>query len=442
MDQATGTVLFAYNEHARMYPAGLTKMLTALVVLDYLDPQHVVVVGNEIYNIPRGALMAGHQVGEHITVHNLLRGLMIRNGNDSGAVLAVQTVQAQRGRGNIPYINVMEIFSRMMNDRARALGALDTNFVNPNGLHHDNHYSTAYDLAQISRAFMDHPLLRDIAGEVDFIGNSLDGFEGTLPDGMEIEGVRTIDYSWVDTNELITGGPFHYNYATGIRSGSTPQASDCLAASAEREGVRLIAVVLDSPDPGRWQDARMLFDYGFSTYSYHLVLEAGQHIDTVGIANAMLGEPDLLDVLAGEGFDALLSQAQIGQLERTIVFYEDFIAEVEVEEGEAWHYEDDQRYDKMMLRAPIEMNESLGTVTYTLNGRVLFEGEIRAAFGIEERSLDSDMDFYIALILGSIFSVRSLPFWLGGAGVLIGIAGVSWGISERRRSRNYWNSRR
>jgi len=425
MDQATGTVLYASNEHARMYPAGLTKMLTALVALDYLDPQTVIVVGSEINNIPPGALVAGHQVGEHITVRNLLRGLMIQNGNDSGAIVAVQTVQAQRGRGNIPYTNVMQIFSQMMNNRARTLGAFNTNFVNPNGLHHENHYTTAYDLALIARAFMEHPLLREIAGEAEFIGNSLEGFEG---DAEAIEGVRTVDHHWVDTNELISGGAFHYAYATGIRSGSTPQASDCLAASAERRGVRLIAVVLNSPDPGRWQDARMLFDYGFATYEYHEILEEGQHIETVAIANAMLGESSILDVLASESFTALFSQAQIARLERTVEFDEAFMAE----EGDY----------ALALYAPIEAGEPLGTIIYTLDGEIVFEGELQAATTVEERSLDSDMDFYIAMVRDNIFSLRALPFWLGGIGVLIGIGGVALAISERRRSRRSWYNRR
>ena len=426
MDQATGTVLYASNEHARMYPAGLTKMLTALVALDYLDPQEVVVVGNEINNIPHGAIVSGHQIGEHITVHNLLRGLMIRNGNDSGAVIAVQTVQTQRGRGNIPYVNAMQIFSEMMNNRARALGAFNTNFVNPNGLHHDNHYTTAYDLALIARAYMEHPLLREIAGEAEFIGNSMEGFEGDME---ELEGVRTVDHNWIDTNELISGGAFHYTYATGIRSGSTPQASDCLAASAERRGVRLIAVVLNSPDPGRWQDARMLFDYGFATYDYHVILEEGQHIETVAIANSMLGEPDILDVLVSENFTALLSQSQIARLERTIEFYESFIAE----EGEY----------ALTLYAPIEEGETLGKIVYILDGRVLFEGTLKAAEAVEERSLDSDMDFYIAMVRDNIFSLRALPFWMGGVGILIGIGGIALAVSERRRSRrSSWHIRR
>ena len=427
MDQNTGNVLFAHDEHARMYPAGLTKMLTAIVALEYLDPQQVIVVGSEIYNIPAGALRAGHQSGEHITVHNLLRGLMIRNGNDSGAVLALQTVQAQRNNDNVPFGDAIRIFSTMMNDRARELGARGTNFTGPNGLHNEEHFSTAYDLALIARAYLEHPLLREIAREVEFTGNSLDGYLGNLE---AFYGARTIDHHWVDTNELMSGGTFHYHYATGIRSGSTPEALDCLAASAERRGVSLIAIVLASPDPGRWQDARILFDYGFATYAYYDILEEGQHMETVIIDNAMLGGPSVLDVLAYEGFTALFSQDQLSRMEISVIFNEDLIAEEE----------DD--YGTTILRAPIMEGETLGMVIYTLNGQVLFETEIRAAATVEERSLDTDMDYYISFIRENIFSVRALPFWMGFAGVLIGIAGVSLAIIERRRSRRSWYGRR
>ena len=427
MDQKTGTVLFAYNEHVRNYPAGLTKMLTAIVALEYLDPQRVIVVGPEIYSIPAGALRSGHQTGEHITVHNLLRGLMIRNGNDSGAVLALQTVQAQRNNNNVPFGDAVRIFSQMMNDRARELGARNTNFVNPNGLHHDDHVTTAYDLALIARAFMEHPLLREIAGEAEFTGNSLDGYEGDLD---RFEGVHTINYHWIDTNELMSGGTFNYHYATGIRSGSTPQAMDALAASAERNSVQLIAIVLASPDPGRWQDARILFDYGFATYSYHNILESRQVLETAVVTNAMLGGPGILDVLSAGDFTALLSQAQMSRLERVIMFDEEFVSDEE------------SPYNSIMLLAPIEEDAVLGTVSYFLDGELIFEGEIQAAASIEGRSLDSDMDFYIALIRDNIFSLRALPFWMGSAGVLVGIAGMSLAIAERRRSRRSWYSGR
>ena len=427
IDQTQGTLLFAHNEHTRMYPAGLTKMLTALVALEYLDSQQVVVVGSEIYTIPYGALRSGHQVGEHITVHNLLRGLMIRNGNDSGAVLALQTVKAQRNNNNVPFVNAVQIFSEMMNSRAYYLGAKGTHFVNPNGIHHDNHYSTAYDLALIARAYMEHPLLREIAAETEFTGNGLEGFEGDL-EGLE--GVRTLQHHWVDTNELISGGAFHYTYATGIRSGSTPQALDALAASAERFGVNLIAVVLNSQDPDRWYDAHMLFDYGFSTYRYYEILEEGQHMGAVIVANAMLGGSDILDVVSPQSFITLLSQDQMSRLERTVIFDENFI------------YEEENYYGIVTLAAPIEKGEAVGNIIYTLDGRTLFEGEILAADTVKGRSLDSDMDFYIAWIWDNAFSLRALPFWMGIVGILVGVVGVSLAIAERRRSHRSWYGRR
>ena len=427
--QSTGTVLYAQNEHARMYPAGLTKMLTAIIALEYLHPQDIIIVGPEINHVPSGAIRAGHQVGEHITVHNLLRALMIQNGNDSGVILALQTVQTERNHGNVPYMSAQQIFADMMNERARSLGANNTNFENPNGLHHDNHFTTAYDMALIAQAFMENPLLAEIAAMTEFVGNSLYGYLGDIEAFAD---VRTIDYHWVNTNELMSGGTFHYAYARGIRSGATPQSSDCLAAAAYRRGVRLIAIVLDSPDPGRWQDARMLFDHGFSNYEYHVVVEAGQHLETVIIANAMLGSTNIMDVLAGADFSALLSHAQIARLERSVVFYDIFLLNEERDD-----------YGTLTLQAPIEANEPLGTITYSLDGQIIFQTEIKAAASVAERSLDSDMDYYLAFIRDNIFSIRALPLWMGSAGVLVGILGISLAIAERRRSkRSSWYGKR
>ena len=428
IDEATGTVLFGHNENARMYPAGLTKMLTAIVALDFLDPDEVVVVGTEIYNVPAGALRSGHQTGEHITVHNLLRGLMVQNGNDSAAVLAMQSAQRERNNTNIPYSGAMQIFSGLMNHRARELGARGTRFANPGGLHHDEHYTTAYDLAIIARAYMAVPILREIALETEFTGNSLSGYVGDI---NNFYGVRTIDHHWINTNELLSGGAFHYHYATGIRSGSTPQASDNIAASAERRGVRLIAVVLGSEDPGRWQDARMLFDYGFATYEYYTIVENGQHAETVVVSNAKLSGTSILDVHIYGNFTALMSQSQVSRLERLLIFDNERIA---YEDGE---YE----YDDIRLMAPVEENETLGSIVYILDGEVIFEGELRASAAIEERTLDSDMDFYIALIRDNIFSLRALPYWMGGTGLLVGIAGITLAIMERRRNRTWFGRR-
>ena len=432
MDQGTGYILFAYNEHERKYPAGLTKMLTAIIALDYLNPDDFVVVGNEVNSVSAGALRSGHQVGEHITVRNLLRGLMIQNGNDSGVVVALQTVRAQRNNNAVPFHAAEELFAAKMNERARELGAYNTNFVNPNGLHHEDHYTTAYDLAIIARAFMEHPLLREIAGEVEFIGNSMDGFTGDIP-----YGARTVDHHWRDTNELVSGGGFHYFYATGIRSGYTPQASACLAASASSNGVNLIAVILNTQDPDRWQDARILFEYGFATYAYRDVIEAREFLKTVPVYNAKLGTEFTVDIVAKEGFTALFSQAQLARLERSLYFYEPYYelledgsyilhhASVAVEDIEGDY----------ILQAPVAVGDIVGTIKYRLDGQILFEGPAMSAGAVYARTLDSDMDYYIALIMDRVFSVQALPFWLGLAGLFIGIAGISLAIAERRRSR-------
>ncbi|MCL1988693.1 MAG: D-alanyl-D-alanine carboxypeptidase [Firmicutes bacterium] len=442
IDQNTGNVLFAQNEHQQMFPAGLTKMLTALVVLDYLDPQQVIVVGSEIHSVPAGAITSGHQVGENITVHNLLRGLMIRNGNDSGVILALNAIRAERNNDAVPLVNAIQIFSDLMNQKAADLGALGTNFVNPNGLHHEDHYTTAYDLALISQAFMQNDLLNEIARTVEFTGNGLYGYLGNPNDHGNV-----IEHTWVDTNELILDGNFRYEFATGIRSGSTPQASDNVAAAAEQDGIQLIAIVLNSPDPTRWQDARVMFEYGFATWEYFDILQIDEYIDTIFVTNAMLGGPTTLEVLASEYFTILLNQEQLAALQRTVIFYDELLSTAENMQTayEPPYFirllgsdEPEETLGLTALMAPIAENTPLGRIIYTLDGETVFDGEIRAATAIEERSLDSDMDFYIALFSNAIFSASALPFWLGAGGLIIGIIGVSIAISERRRSKRSW----
>jgi D-alanyl-D-alanine carboxypeptidase (penicillin-binding protein 5/6) len=276
---------------------------------------------------------------------------------------------------------------------------------------------------------MQIPLLREIAAERQFQGNSLGD--------IYIEGARTVEHNWIDTNELISGGAFHFPYATGIRSGTTAQASDNVAASAERRGVRLIAVVLNSADPGRWQDARTLFEYGFATYEYHTILTAGQYIYTAGIYNYRRGEEDTLEIVAADGFYMLLSPSELARLERIIEFDELFIApEIELE-----YYEEPAEAPteptilNTSLLAPIEAAEPLGTLTYTLDGTVIFTTQLLSTATILERTVESDMDYFILMVQENIFSMQALPWWLGGAGLLIGIIGIFIAINERRKSR-------
>lgn len=421
MEQQSGKVLYAKNENARMYPASMTKMLTSLVALDYMSMDDVVTIGNEIYGMPPGYNTQLHFEGETITVRNLIRALMIRSGNETGCILALNTIRAMEERQKIPYDEAERLFCQMMTEKARLLGALDSNFTNPYGLHDENHYTTAYDLALVARAFMENEELREIVSTRVYTGDSLEG--------NFYEGARVQEYTWETHNELLLGGPNGYPYATGIKTGFTDQAGHCLAASASKLGVELVAVIFFSPDPGRWQDARLLFEYGFETFAYETIQEKDVVLETMTVANPRLGESDLLEVLADETAVDFLSKAELSRLEKVITYDEAFIAPPDPESADP----------SLKLLAPIEKGEKLGTVTYLLDGAVIFEGTFRAAADIAERNFDSDTDYYVAQFKGNIFSMKALPYWFGGVGTLIGIIGITAAIAGRRgRRRDYW----
>ena len=422
MDVGSGKVLFEHNAHETLFPAGITRVMTALVALDHLCPDDVIVVGAEIFNVPAGVFRAGHQQGEHITVRNVLRGLLLRSGNDSGAVLALHTVQAERGRTGIPYASAERIFSGMMNDRARALGATRTNFVNPNGLHNESHVTTAHDMALIARAFMEHPVLAGIVADREFIGNSLDGVADPPT------GVRTQDYVWLNNNELLSGGPFTYVYAVGITTGSTPQAGDNVVAAAQKNGVNLVAVVLNAPDPARWEAAVALFDYGFAQYRYHTLLAAGESVALLPIENAIRGHPRTMNVVSGYAFAVLLNDGEATRLERHLRINEYFMPS-----GEA-----PPSLEAAALRAPMKPGQPIGTIAYILDGQIVFEGPALASAMAKPRTWDADMDYFLHWVQVRFFSVRSLPYWLGVAGVLFGLAGISYAVNERRRRKRAW----
>ena len=433
IDEATGALLYSNNPHEIMYPAGLTKILTAILVIEYLDLNEIIVIGNEVLTTPGGSIIAGHLIGEHITVANLLRTLIIGNANDSGIVLSLAVARAQRGVYDIPFEGAQTVFANLMNARALEIGALYTNFVNPNGLHHDNHVSTAYDLALISREFLSYPFLRELAAQSYWTGNGLDGADPAAIEALDAP-VRTVDYNIINSNALVSDGDFNYSYATGIRSGSTPQSGDNVVASATKGEVSLVAVALNSPDPGRWLDVINLFEHGFLNYDYRTLLEEGQLLRTVSVANVVIGAETSLDILVEEGFRLLLNEAEVARATIELVLdeafkpSEEFLAETESENEE-----------KSELIAPIFEGDAIGRVVISLDGRVLFSTNALAARDIEARSLDSDMDFYLALIIERAFSPEAVPYWIAGGGALIGIIGIILAIKERRkRKKRSW----
>ncbi len=236
MDRETGTVLCARNEHEALEPASVTKVMTMLLTVEALDRGELrlddVATASE-----HAASMGGSQVflkeGEQMSVEDLLKSVAVASGNDAAVVLAEHQAGSEQA------------FVERMNRRAAELGMKDTHFVNCNGLPAQGHVTSAYDIALMSRELLNHDSIRPFVG-------------------IWTDSIRDGAFQLANTNKLIR----FYEGATGLKTGSTDSAGFCISASAQREGMELIAVILGSKTSAeRFQGAKNLLSYGFGAYT-------------------------------------------------------------------------------------------------------------------------------------------------------------------------------
>ena len=231
MEADSGDIIFGQNENARLPMASTTKIMTALVALESLP------VDTEVKITSRSVGVEGSSIylceGEILTLEQLLYALMLESANDAATAIAIAV------SGSV------EAFAEKMNTKAASLGLTDTHFVNPHGLDAEEHYTTAFELALVTRAALQNPLFREISATE----------RKTIPLRGE-EGVRLL----LNHNKLLTS----YEGCIGGKTGYTKKTGRCLVSAAEREGVTLIAVTLSAPDD--WRDHTAMLDYGFGTY--------------------------------------------------------------------------------------------------------------------------------------------------------------------------------
>ena len=246
MEWQTGTILCEKNAFRRMHPASITKMMTALLALKNGRLDSEVKVSEEAADQPGSTMHL--RSGEVFTLEDLLYGLMLNSGNDSAWAIAENVG------------GTADAFFGMMNARAKEIGAINTRYQNPHGLSDPNHYTTAFDLALITKTCLRHPYFRNLVATKE-------------KDVLDVSEETRIQLA--NTNRLL----WVYLGADGVKTGTTESAGQCLVASATRNGMRLLAVVLNSGD--RWSDAGRLLDYGFSNYRVATVAKAGEAIVTV-----------------------------------------------------------------------------------------------------------------------------------------------------------------
>ncbi|NLK52357.1 MAG: D-alanyl-D-alanine carboxypeptidase [Syntrophomonadaceae bacterium] len=247
MDAKSGQILYAYNPNVGLPIASTTKIMTGLLVLEHANLDASVVVSENAARIEGSKIYL--EPGEVHRVEDLLYAMLLNSANDVATCLAEYV-----GGGSL------NVFIEMMNQRALSLGALNTHFNNPTGLTEDGHYSTAYDLALITREALQNPQFRKIVATRTrpWVGKN---HQGTL----------------LNLNRLLG----KYPGLTGVKTGYTVAAQKCLVASAEREGQELISVILGSGN-AIWQQSEALLDYGFASYKPSLLVEANQvisHLD-------------------------------------------------------------------------------------------------------------------------------------------------------------------
>lgn len=278
VETSTGRILYEKSSTRQMYPASTTKIMTAILVIENCDLSDIVTVSETaLSNIPTGYVTCDIQVGEEISVKDLLYALMVKSANDAAYVLAEHVA------------GTVDDFSTMMNAKAKEIGCKETNFVNPNGIHSQRHYSSAYDLYLMAQYGMKNETFRTLVSTTSY----------TLPATNKHP---EADRSFTTTNELINPDSRQnfYSNAIGIKTGFTSQAGNCLVAESSRDGLDFIAVVLNAEDSkSRYTDCKALFDYAYDNFTLTKIKEKNTLIDTIEIENGTK-ETRNLDLLIDE----------------------------------------------------------------------------------------------------------------------------------------------
>ena len=278
MDVGSGQILYEKNAHDKLPPASVTKVMTMLLICEALDSGKIT-LDDSVQISDNAASMGGSQIfleaGEVQKIDTLLKGIAVASAND-GCVAMAEYIGGS-----------VESFVDMMNAKAKELNMKDTNFVNTNGLPVDNHYTSAHDIAIMSRELLKH----------DVISKYLTTWMDQV-----VVGKKQITVGLANTNKLIK----HYQGATGVKTGFTQQAKYCLSASAKRGDTHLVAVTLGAEtSPERFKDATSLLNFGFANYESVKLCSKNDNIATLTLDKA---DEQKINLVAKEDLSVLIKK--------------------------------------------------------------------------------------------------------------------------------------
>ena len=365
MESSTGKVIYEKNGNEIKYPASTTKIMTAILAIENCELDELATASEyAITSIPYGYATADIRVGESLSIKDLLYVLMLHSANESAIIIA------EHISGSV------NEFSKLMNQKAKEIGCKHTHFINPNGIHDDNHYSTAYDLALIANYCMQNETFREIVKTTSY----------TLPNTSSYqEEPRT----FTNTNSLVVPSSennpnkYYYQFATGVKTGYTTPAKNCLISSAQKNGIEYICVVLGADSAYennehksfRYLDSISLFNYAFENFDFKTINSKNDIIETIQIDNAVPSSKDLKILIASDVTALINNETSTNDIQPQIVLKEN-------------------------LQAPIIEGEIVGTINYKING-ISYTADLLAGNDIkeEEKTEIKQLNYWIILIL-------------------------------------------
>lgn len=335
MDADTGIILSENNPDVKLKMASTTKIMTTLLALEKARSDNMIVTFSSDMSAEGSSMYL--ETGDKLRLTDLAAGMMMASGNDAANAVALSLA------------DTFEDFAALMNKRAAEIGMTNTNFVTPSGLDDDNHYSTAYDLALLMCEAMNNQSFISLSccteKKVEFV----------YPEDK----VNT--YS--NHNKLLK----LYKHCTGGKTGYTDAAGRCLVTSAEKNGIHLVAVTLDAPDD--WNDHIALYEYGFSLYT-DVCADDSDCAFSLDVAG---GETDKVDATIDEVLTLRVPAQRIKDIEKTV-------------------------YLPGFVFAPVSKGDTLGEITYTLDGKLIAKTEIKASFSVNEKSRPNFFVWLFSLI--------------------------------------------
>lgn len=361
IDNSTNKTLYEKNSTQKMAPASTTKIVTAILTLENCNLDDKVTASyNSIMSIPVGYSTADIQIGEILTVEQLLQMLLLHSANDAANILA------EHVGGSI------ESFVSMMNTKVHELGLSNTNFTNAYGMDDANHYTTAYDLSQIMKYCIKNDDFRRISGSASCAIPATNMHDSRL-------------YS--STNELIDpSNKNYYKYLTAGKTGFTTNAGDCLVSSAYKNDLEFICVILGGKEINgistRFSESKLLYEYGYNSYSIHTIVNSNDIVYQLSIDNAT-PETKNLNLLASSSISDLLSN----NTDTT-----SYVPEITLNSD---------------ISAPISEGQILGYATYTIDGKN-YKTDLVASHNV----ISNQLPYLVLLISIIIIALISIIFYI------------------------------